>query len=271
MEKYEKVETLKCLERMMITNLNLHPSDPYMLHTTVKDKFISEAKEFVTKMAINGILKIINEVDDEVYVFDKSKLYIYDYIFSYANIFTMSIEKHRYSALKCNDEQILFMMMRYYILFPSSVQWSVPLDEYTKFYNEGYTIEGFASPLNSMMLLLGGNFCSVYDDDKVFGSIGSFFDADFNGKSVVVNPPFVESLLYDAAVKVTSSLKMSKCRFIFYGPDWQDSKFMKLLDKNKFVTNKKILKKGTYAYTNAITNTTHVATFNSVCFKLSSM
>lgn len=155
-------------------------------------------------------------------------------------------------------------------LMPSSQQWSIPLSEYRKFVEEGATVEGFASPFNSQIMRIDPNlsFCSISPSDALFGSLGNFFDQDFADKTVIVNPPFIESLLKKAATKCVEQLEKGPCKFIFYGPNWTDSKFYEILEGSKYKVSKQILRKYKHNYEDLMKGKNIKATFNSVVFVL---
>jgi hypothetical protein len=113
----------------------------------------------------------------------------------------------------------------------------------------------------------GLKYCSLMPIDKKFGSIGNFYDQNFDGKFAVVNPPFVEKYLETAAQKCIEEVnKHKKCKFVFYGPNWTDAEFYKMMEDAG--AKKKILKRGTYEYEDLLTLKTIPAKFDSVVFTL---
>lgn len=197
--------------------------------------------------------------------------------------FNKTIPKYRYELLSehGSPQDILNCMFEYYSLLPSSQQWAIPLAEYKKFVADAdEVVEGFASPFNSQIMRLAAdfpdkklNFCSLSECDKQFGSLGNFFDQDFTGKTVIVNPPFIESILESAAKKCLETLDKGEAKFIFYGPAWYDSPFYELLDsdetKQKYNVTKRNLMKYQYSYEDLLNDKTIKATFNSVVFEIS--
>lgn len=204
------------------------------------------------------------------------------------------------------NKNILECMLEYEALLPGSQQWAIPFFEYRKMVeDEGATIEGFASPFNSQIIRIDPslNFCSLVPSDRNFGSLGNFFDQDFTGKTATVNPPFIESILEAAARKCIDQLEQKdeaknkeeknkvgkkeedknkedknkedknkvgnpKSKFIFYGPEWTDSKFYELLNNSKYKKTRRDLRKFTYEYEDLLTGKTIKAPFNSVVFTL---
>lgn len=124
--------------------------------------------------------------------------------------------------------------MRYDALLAGSQQWSIPARTYKKLYDKyNIDLEGFASPFNSQLLDLVPSdakefFCSIFPEDAVFGSAGSFFDVDLSGRRCVINPPFVESLIELVAQKIRKTLtaETKPCGVILcVVPSWKDAKF----------------------------------------------
>ena len=73
---------------------------------------------------------------------------------------------------------------------------------------------------------LGGSFCSIFPEDKPFGSLGSFWDMDLNGKRLIINSPFVEPLMDRLADRLELSAPELALVVV---PSWKDAKFYKKL------------------------------------------
>lgn len=197
-------------------------------------------------------------------------------LFKYRS-FSHSLAKSKfillYNALndKKNAELTIFISLLHYLtLMPRGQQWSIPLSNYKKYMGKGVTIEGFASPFNSRALQIGDKnfrYCSVSSTDVPFGSLGNFFDQNFKGYTVVINPPFIESILERTAVKCSEQLEMHPCKFVFNGPNWSDSKYFQILSKSKFLTDTKFYKKGQHTYEDT-SGKEFTANFGSVVFQL---
>ena len=194
-----------------------------------------------------------------------------DIILTYGE-FEMRTPKYRYQILakKGNLDDILKSALELSSLMPGSQQWAIPLDKYKEYVREGVSIEGFASAFNSQIIRVDPSlsFCSLFDSDKVFGSLGNFFEVDFLGKEVVVNPPFIESILEKAAEKCVETLDRGKGKFIFYGPSWKDAGFYRILERSKYKIREETLEKGKYFYEDLMTGKLVPAKFNSVVFVL---
>lgn len=131
---------------------------------------------------------------------------------------------------KGNLLDIAKMSLRYSSLSPGGYQWSLPLNLYRLLVDDyGLTIEGFASPVNSQIIALGNEykFCSIFlDTDAVFGSIGNFFGNNFEGQTVMVNPPFNPEIMRDTVDYILKSLdRLQKVRYFLVFHGWQDSEY----------------------------------------------
>lgn len=91
------------------------------------------------------------------------------------------------------NDNLFCMLCRYASLFSPGMQGAIPppvFDTLRRHFPIAHEL--FASPLNSAQ----PTFCSLFPDtDAVFGSIGSFFEADLSSGMHQANPPFVESLM----------------------------------------------------------------------------
>lgn len=171
--------------------------------------------------------------------------------------FTYKLPRDRYDALvgvaggKENvDLHILVMLLRYESLFPQGQQWSSPGDFNDRLFALGVDLEAFSSPKNSGLLMAWWRagagkppkFCSLFPDtDSYFGSIGNFYSdkvqsALGNFKGVVVNPPFVESIMNSALEKIQEAVKAGvRTVFVVVLPSWEDSDAYKVALANSRV------------------------------------
>jgi len=97
-------------------------------------------------------------------------------------------------------------------------------------------LECFASPLNSRY----ERFCSAYvDTDRKFGSLGSFFNFNFEGlKSggcFQANPPFTSDFIHAMCIRMEHILTNAQLQvpfmFIVFVPAWKDSKGWQSISK----------------------------------------
>ena len=147
------------------------------------------------------------------------------------------------------------MVLRYSIFDTSSQQWSIGIDLYENIsYLFDISFETFASPLNFNM----NRFCSIfYDTDKVFGSVGSFYNLTSeklimqNIKGVFFNPPYLPILMKKCTLQCLTILdemhKHNKDFTIFsFLPNWEDADYIKSLIHSKYMVEYKIVSKGNY-------------------------
>lgn len=161
-----------------------------------------------------------------------------------------------------DEEAVAKVVFRYQGLALGSQQWSVPKIVYEDLYrNWGVRLEAFTSPLNSQLL----NFpeteiCSLFPDtDAVFRSIGNFFDVSIDGKTLVANPPFIETVL-EACVRKVLDAK-DYLAFVVM-PHWTDMEAYRLVESDAKVFH--VLDKYKHYYTD-VSKGHHVkAKFRSV-------
>lgn len=103
-----------------------------------------------------------------------------------------------------------------------SLQGKVPEKVYNLFPEDA--IEAFASPFNAQFK----RYCSKFDIDGLFGSMGSFFDLDLQNELVIANPPFTNTILTMMVNKIEASPSNS---FICIVPRWEDAEWFIRLKK----------------------------------------
>ena len=105
-------------------------------------------------------------------------------------------------------------------------------------------IEGFASPLNAAYLNVGVPFCSIFKSDSHFGGIGNFFNLnELDGKTLSINPPFIESLINNVYEICMTWLNMYSIKLLLILPDWRDAKYYMGFMNSKYLIEYKIYKK----------------------------
>ena len=169
---------------------------------------------------------------------------------------------------------ILLMLLNYAIFPSATLSWSIPSAVYKHlFETHGLTLEGCSSPMNSQLLLLGGEFCTPFDSDKVFGSKGDIFFTDLEGYISLLNPPFVEDFMLGLATYAISAIKRAKepTTIIYVAPAWLDAQSHISLSNATCLVQRFDLTKGSYYYEDAISQTKIPATFNSTIFVLSNV
>lgn len=175
-------------------------------------------------------------------------------------------------------DQLGCVCLRYACILQQAQQWSNPsmfYDMLVKKYNA--SIEGFASPLNTRIILCSqtAKFCSLFPDvDEPFGSIGSFFDQDFVGKVVTVCPPYTV-YIFDAILdKIKQQIKKAEEQqqpilFIFGLADWKDVPLLDFLESSEYVKYKFVTKRNEYSFVDAKADVVIPAVFSNRYYVLS--
>ena len=147
------------------------------------------------------------------------------------------------------------MALRYEALAPGGCQWRFPSEHAAHlFASHGVRNEGFASPLNSNFIgREGGAYYSLFPDtDRPFGSSGDFFGADMSrGGGWLINPPFIETILEGAALKVQAALRgelSAPLSVFFVVPTWTDSAAYRVLSGSEHLLASIDLMPGQYYY-----------------------
>lgn len=103
------------------------------------------------------------------------------------------------------------LIIRYFPLgIDTGYFWSIDRKLYSFFESTSTvpSLECFASPFNHFL----DNYCSIYEDDTVFGSKGNFFDyirhltTNKIPMRLIINPPYIEKIVEEAAAAVTTYL-----------------------------------------------------------------
>lgn len=131
------------------------------------------------------------------------------------------------------NKLIFKLLLRYLLAFDDIGGYSYALphkifNKFSKLLN--INTECFASPLNVYL----DSYYSIFPDtDTIFGSRGSFFDADFPEGAYEVNPPFMISIIDKTVDKIFSFLELKSKRYLFLIilPHWSDAEFYDRLNK----------------------------------------
>ena len=109
-------------------------------------------------------------------------------------------------------------------------------------------LECFASPLNSRY----EKFCSAFiDTDAPFGSVGSFFDYDFQvGGCYQANPPFATNFITNMYETIEKALELCKepLMFLVFVPSWKETTGWNLLHDSPYVTKHVSLSQSSHCY-----------------------
>lgn len=244
-------------------------------------KMISEYNEKKIKVSPEKIIKIERAIMEahnkfinvnNLLVINKNKLNVFQdincnilvtagdkYIITYRN-YSKVINFKRYAKLIKNYDRpfpydILRMILRYSIFDTSNQQWSIGINLYENIGNIfDISFEMFASPLNFNMNM----FCSIFlDTDKVFGSVGSFYNLTVdkilnqNIRGVFFNPPYLPILMnYTTKICIQFLEKMEKENIDFtivsFLPNWADADYIKLFLKSNYLVSSRVVNKGDY-------------------------
>ena len=256
-----KIKTIYYFEKMISEynekKIKLSPD----IILNIEKEFIKAEKQFIkmntefNQIINTSIININKQVECSMTLDSNNSTFIIKYR-DYIKI----IDINRYYKLMKNYDKpfpynIIHMVLRYSIFDTSSQQWSIGIDLYENIsYLFDISFETFASPLNFNM----NRFCSIfYDTDKIFGSVGSFYNLTSeklimqNIKGVFFNPPYLPILMKKCALQCLTILdemnKNNKDFTIFsFLPNWEDADYIKSFTKSKYMVEYKIVNKGNY-------------------------
>lgn len=260
--KKMQYEYLNSLDELFINMANTKPEDHVFIKdsknnkstTWIWDQFSKRLKNNKIHDKTNIVKQIINDYfkDDSNIKINCGSSPTKNGVNYYCNNFKYDLPRFRSNALlqRGTVEDIIIMILRYECIVWRGNHWNDPLSFHKYIYEkENVRLEGFSSPLNSQLMLLGTdiNFCSLFPDtDSVFGSIGSFFDITDEPESISFDPPHSESLINNGIKK---TLGWKKTRVYYNLPNWTDMEGYDLLDNRigKDV-NKRLFETGEFYY-----------------------
>lgn len=283
-------EIRNCLERWLLTRAN---SDSINILTKKEIGYIALIQELQSKTrsdilvvttVVNNIRRKVHEYttrDFSQVVGDRSQLIIGADFVQYRD-YIRKVDSKRIELLlriarnNTVDPELALglMIMTYASILPGAQHWNASEEHYRIYYNHGITVEGFASPINAQLIAIdpSTHFCSLFPHvDKVFGSIGNFFDIDFEGK-IAVGPPYTEELLLKIANKIIKDCESNrKVRFYVTHADWKDAAGYIKMQNSPFCIKHEVVPKGKHYYmnTNTVPNEKITAPFDTVLFILS--
>ena len=174
------------------------------------------------------------------------------YAISYKQFYKKFRFKYYPTWIHVNRQDILRMLLRYESIryFASTVcipekVWGVLTNDFNVW------LEGFASPIDTQIMKFGQSaryFCSLFPDtDRVFGSIGNFFNARMNSGSIMAHPP--RHLIDDTVARilqccVEAAKTGQELRFFFFA----ERDYIQQLDVSEFLVYKYTMPAGTYYY-----------------------
>jgi hypothetical protein len=267
LNRSKEYETLNILERRLISKAQ---NDDFDYRSQMKTELIK--KKLASPEMIEKYLDKIDNISNINKIETPAKFNIsQDGVISYKK-YNRKISPERLKKLRelapTRDEEIVLAAIRYSCLLPRGQQWHVPSKVYQKLMKEySISLEGFASPFNFNV----PKFCSIFPEkDKVFGSIGNFFNTKLTNQRAVINPPFIENILNEVADKCIAECTSgdpseSDTFLIIITPAWKDASYHVKLSKIAHVISHKA---GSYYYENE--GTKIPAKFDSTWFILSS-
>ena len=201
-------EFTNIIDRLLINVYNKYP-DSY-------DKAKEECRE--KKMdfrVINKVKEMINENKVDIKADEQTYTEIISNNSELSSMFTIITKKYPDTSV-IERQNCVF---RYAALGQHGQQWRLDSKILDTLKQQGITIEAFASPFNNYF----DNYYSIFEEDKCFGSLGSFLrdecrEANGCENGVYVNPPFTPFIL-DVIPKLVSKFK--KC--VVITPSWTDA------------------------------------------------
>jgi len=200
LEKLENnKEWLNILDRLMLNIYNKDDNAFTKAASECREKGIDTNKVETAKQLINFNTKKTKKLNDkktkELYVFLKSR---------YPDVPSKEITK---------------CVLRYATLGMGGQQWASNRDFMDIVRRSGITTEAFASPFNNYFK----QYYSIFKEDAIFGSLGSFFDSQ-SEQPIYANPPFTPFILEKLASKICNFKKA-----ILVTPTWTDAPWYKKL------------------------------------------
>jgi hypothetical protein len=181
--------------------------------------------------------------------------------------FMIDLQPSQVAKLKrYNRWTMMIMVIRYSTIIIKSQQWSAPSTLFKVLYdNYNVRFEGYASPLNNGIGdFKNAEYCSLFDIDKQFGSIGNIYNVDMaspfddiklDSVGWIVHPPYVLQTMLDAFKKICQGLENAKLKginlfVIFIIPYWSDSEIYRQIKRTHFKYTEIIMTRHTHFYEN---------------------
>lgn len=243
-----------------IANKQLFNDLKYFKIFTNIDKYVSQIETWWNEFSlIFHDIKKSTHINSDIKFLSKKSYSNLDLSYNGFNInidltrskkFTIQIANHN---INCFDYYIYYILFKRYKYIDLSTH-GLARD----FYNMGYypsddVTEGFAAHYNHFFQ----NWCSAFEEEKILGSLGSFFELnEYPTKTIYVNPPFDQTLLEQSVKHVLEILNNTKKHyiFIFTFPYWKDLSIFPSIFSCKFFSKKTIFKKGTLNFIDYMKN-----------------
>lgn len=276
LDRKKSYEALNILERWILSGANFGAEDRDSPVTRKMKSELAE-KRIVTGAAADELLDKLASVKPLIAPAENPA--IVDGKVIYGDfVHVLSRDRLKILRAKAADIDIIRAVLRYASMSLGSQQWNIPFGVY-KVLVEKYRadVEAFASPFNSQIIRFPrGGFCSLFPDtDKVFGSVGNFFDYNLAGHVAVVNPPYILDMLTAATDKCIADISGAEnsnrgTRFFITVPDWTDADYYSKLSGSKYLETAIHLKSGEYYYEDSNNLDVRIpARFNTTLFILS--
>lgn len=271
------------IERLLMTMCNslcktrMCPPWTVYYYVTRTDSFILQMRaELVQKCGVEPfaddiVEHVVNTINTFVasdpYVYDeKEVIKIYKHRLSY-RAFNIELPSIQIAKLKRYPRVIMMVMvMRYCAIVIKSQQWSLPDTMFRVLYDKyNVRFEAFSSPINNTLCRYKNTgYCSMFDIDQHFGSMGSIFDTDManpiSGVKLenigwVVHPPYIMETMVMAFERIkecisNAMLKGISTFIVFVIPYIPDSRLYKLIKKTHFKYTEIVMSRHTHFYEN---------------------
>lgn len=216
----------------------------YMEHKNEKNEMYEKMDKI--KNCFIDLMNNKKKIFSDMYTCEK-KINIFDNNLTFGKLNILFDNRLRFLFDKLGKVRFVTMILRYLGYGINGQHCSVPYNVYKYMYDVfGVRGEGFSSPLNSKLLTLNNTiFCTLFKDtDKYIGSKGPFSSKvllKYNNVGWVVNPPYMENILYDAyksVMKAFDQITNTNFLVVYFMPKWIDNKTYKKLSKSKYLIKK---------------------------------
>lgn len=217
-ENYNFDVFLEALNYMLKTNLIL--DDIKDLINNIKILLKKEYLIYIKKQdKIIIISKIIKKNNVILFCNYNNKSYN---INIYKNLYNRLYKKYKITNKNTNniDIYIYCLYFRYAYLDSENQQLAIYIELKNSLKKLNINFELFGSAINT----LSDNYCSLfYDIEKFFGSSGNFFDIKLIEGIYWCNPPYINDLMYNTALKLINYIKSNKnIGFLVTIPIWDN-------------------------------------------------
>jgi hypothetical protein len=229
-ENYDFEDFISSFNDVVIETITINDISDLILDVKnfLKKSFIDYTK---TPKNINIELnKIIKDDDVILQCHHDNKIYKVNI---HINVYDRLIKKFKSNENIIDDKYIFCLMFRYTYLDAGNQQLAIHKKIKELFKNYNVNFELFGSAIN----VLSDHYCSLYYDiEKYFGSMGNFFDIEIISGIYWCNPPYVNSIMTNAALKIIDTINDKKnIAFIITIPVWD--KYTQNLKIDKITRN----------------------------------